>query len=486
MLFNSYVFLFMFLPVCLAGFYLLCRISPRLGMFWLSAMSIVYYGWWEPPYLLLLFVSVALNYSSACAIAHYRAVDATRGARMVLVAALLANLLLLGYFKYFDFLLGIINQAAGTGLPLRHIVLPLAISFYTLVQIAFLCDIYQGKVADLNLPNYVLFVTFFPHMIAGPIIHHSEMMPQFRELSSAGPRPGQLARGLFLFVIGLFKKVCIADSLAVASDAGFRNAHALDMAGGWMTALCYQLQLYFDFSGYSDMAIGLALMFGIVFPLNFNSPYKATDIRDFWHRWHMTLSRFLRDYVYVPAGGNRAGRWLTYRNLLLTFVVGGIWHGAGWPFLIWGIMHGAAMAAQRLWSQGGRRLPMAIGWLLTFVFVMLAFVMFRAPDTGVALTIFGAMLDVGSLSGSALLGWRIDATGTEFLSWIDALDFARLGFSGWVFVAVCLGICVSARNSNEWSVQFRPDAWHGLLAVAMLLLSVLALAGDSPFIYFQF
>jgi alginate O-acetyltransferase complex protein AlgI len=486
MLFNSYTFLFLFLPLCLLGYWVATRERVRRPRGWLILMSLTFYAWWEPAYLLLLAASITLNYGAAHALMRARIAGSERALRWILGAAVSANIALLAWFKYLDFLLGIVNDATGAALPLAHLVLPLAISFYTLVQIAFLCDLRAGKVVDLDLRNYLLFVCFFPHMIAGPIIHHSEMMPQFEALSGRRPDPDLVARGSFLFTLGLFKKVCLADTLARASDTGFAGAAALDFAGGWITALSYSLQLYFDFSGYSDMAIGLALLFGIQFPLNFESPYKAPSIREFWHRWHMTLSRFLRDYVYVPLGGNRAGALATQRNLFLTFLVGGLWHGAGWPFVIWGALHGGAMVVQRAWSRRGLRLPPLIGWMLTFLFVVAAFVMFRAPSVDVAVAVYRAMLDAGSLDLPALAAWRIDATGSAVLAWIDALDVWKLGLGGWGFIAACLLIALLAPNSNRLAREFRPTALRALFVGVLFIASVLAIEHESPFIYFQF
>lgn len=485
MLFNSYTFLFLFLPLCLAGFWLASRAGGRAALGWLVLMSIVFYVWWEPVYLLLLAVSIGMNYGGARMLVRARAVSPARSGP-ILAAVVVANLLLLGYFKYLDFGISIVNLVAGSDIALHHLVLPLAISFYTLLQIAFLCDIHDGKVVDLDFGNYLLFVTFFPHMIAGPIIHHSEMMPQFRALAGRRPPALMVARGAYLFSIGMFKKVCLADTLARASDAGFASADTLDITGGWLTALAYTLQLYFDFSGYSDMAIGLAMMFGIVFPLNFDSPYQSRDIRDFWRRWHMTLSRFLRDYVYVTLGGNRNGALRTYRNLFLTFVVGGIWHGAGWPYVIWGAMHGAALCVHRAWSERGLRLPGPLAWLLTFLFVMLALVMFRSPSVDVALTVYRAMLDVGSFDLQALAGWRIDAAGSPVLGWINLADRPGLGSGGWVFVAACLALCLFGRNSNTLARNFEPTLARGLACVLLFALSVVAIETESRFIYFQF
>ncbi len=271
----------------------------------------------------------------------------------MLIVGILGNLLLLGYFKYADFFISNFNVAVGSNISLLHITLPLAISFFTFQQIAYLVDSYKGKVRKHNFISYTAFVTFFPQLIAGPIVHHSEMMPQFENIKNKIINKNNIAKGFFIFSLGLFKKVIIADTFAIWTKSGFDTSLTLNFLEGWATSLSYTFQLYYDFSGYTDMAIGAALFFNIHLPINFNSPYKATDIQDFWRRWHITLSRFLRDYVYIPLGGNRKGNYRTYLNLFLTFLVGGIWHGAGWTFIFWGFLHGVAIVVNRLWKNWG-------------------------------------------------------------------------------------------------------------------------------------
>ncbi|MFX0546379.1 MBOAT family O-acyltransferase [Roseovarius sp. S1116L3] len=295
------------------------------------------------------------------------------------------------------------NTVAGTGMEVPRLLLPLAISFFTFQQITYLVDSYKGQAARGSLLNYAVFVTFFPQLIAGPIVHHKEMMPQFARAALLRLRSKNLLAGLIIFGLGLFKKIGIADTFAVYADAGYADHTQLTILDAWITTFSYTFQLYFDFSGYSDMAIGAARMFGIRLPLNFLSPYKATSIQDFWRRWHITLSRFLRDYLYIPLGGSRRREGRVAANLMVTFLLGGLWHGAGWTFLIWGAIHGAGLVIGRMCSRAGLRLPRILAWLLTFAVVHLAWVFFRAEDVAQALDILSTMF---GLNPAAMEGPR--------------------------------------------------------------------------------
>ena len=300
--------------------------------------------------------------------------------KLFLIIAILANISLLGYFKYSDFFIQNFNSITSSNIESLNLLLPLAISFFTFQQITYLVGSYRQETKDYDFLNYALFVTFFPQLIAGPIVHHKEMMPQFANARNRVKNYKNIAMGLFIFSIGLFKKVVIADTFAVWATQGFDVATTLNLFEAWATSLSYTFQLYFDFSGYTDMAIGLALLFNIKLPINFNSPYKATNIQDFWRRWHMTLSRFLKDYVYIPLGGNRKGGFRTYTNLMATFILGGIWHGAGWTFVFWGFLHGLALVIHRTWHQLGLKLWTWLAWLITFNFVNIAWLFFRAKS----------------------------------------------------------------------------------------------------------
>jgi alginate O-acetyltransferase complex protein AlgI len=304
---------------------------------------------------------------------------------------------LLGYFKYSDFLIESINYTLKTDVPLFELALPLAISFFTFQQIAYLVDSYRRVTKERDFINYAVFVTFFPQLIAGPIVHHKEMMPQFTNAKTKVINYKNISQGLFIFSIGLFKKVVIADSFSVWANAGFDKATTLNFFEAWVTSLSYTFQLYFDFSGYADMAIGIALLFNIKLPINFNSPYQSTNIQEFWHRWHITLSRFLRDYVYIPLGGSRKGSFRIYSNLMATFVLGGIWHGAGWLFLLWGVLHGTALIIYRLWAQLGIKLWYWLSWVITFNFINITWVFFRAEEWGDATKVLNGMVSIDNI-----------------------------------------------------------------------------------------
>ena len=395
MLFNSFEFIFLFLPITFFLYFALSKQRPAARGF-LIAASLFFYAWWNPAYLPLILGSILFNFVVGTMLGNEH-VHSRKKRQQLLVFGIAANVLLLGYFKYTDFFLDNLNTLLGTALPRPHIVLPLAISFFTFQQIAYLVDSYRGETREYDFLNYALFVTFFSQLIAGPIVQHKEMMPQFAAAKSFIRNYRNIAAGLFLFSMGLFKKVVIADHFAVYATSGFGNADQLSALLGWATSLSYTLQLYFDFSGYTDMAIGAALLFNIRLPFNFNSPYKARNIQDFWRRWHITLSRFLKDYIYIPLGGNRKGRIRTYLNLLLTFLIGGIWHGAGWTFVFWGFLHGIALVFHRAWEHYGRALPRFVAWFLTFNFINFAWVFFRADDLRQAQQVLKAMIGVNGI-----------------------------------------------------------------------------------------
>ena len=352
MLFSSVEFIFLFLPTVAAVYFGLAHLmGRRTALAWLIVSSLVFYGFWNPPYLALLVGSIAGNYFLGQTLAR-------RASKPLLGLGVAFNLGLIAYFKYADFFIGNAGTLFGAELPAADIVLPLAISFFTFQQIAFLVDVYQGKVDDPDFLHYALFVSFFPQLIAGPIVHHSEVIPQFRSEKAFHPNWSGLWAGLAIFLVGLQKKIVLADGIAAYANSVFDGAAATapTFFPAWIGALAYTFQLYFDFSGYTDMAIGLALIFGITLPLNFDSPYKAVNIIDFWRRWHMTLARFLRVYLYVPLGGNRKGQPRRYVNLMVTMLLGGLWHGASWTFVFWGGLHGAYLAINHAWHALRRRM----------------------------------------------------------------------------------------------------------------------------------
>jgi len=515
MLFNSYAFIFGFLPITLIGFFWLGRSSQRLAALWLAAASVFFYGWWDVRYVVLLLTSVAFNFGAGQLIGRRvtgeRSEPVSPSAKILLVAAIAVNLAFLIYFKYANFFVDNLNHLTGSTWTFAQVVLPLGISFFTFTQIAFLVDTYQGKVKEFNFVHYALFVTYFPHLIAGPVLHHKQMMPQFRHPDIYRISLESFNIGLTIFIIGLAKKVLLADQFALYANPVF-NAVAQGgepkLFEAWIGALAYALQLYFDFSGYSDMAIGLSRMFNVKLPLNFDSPYKAPNIIEFWRRWHMTLSAFLRDYLYVPLGGNRKGVRRRYANLMLTMLLGGLWHGAGWTFVLWGGLHGVYLVINHGWRKLTGSGGSDTGWravagiALTFVVVVVAWVPFRAPDMDAALRMWAGMIGVNGVSWptgleSRLSGFFGTSTGFSGLTPLTAIS------SRDVLLAIPLGLAVvwGLPNAQQWMSRFDP-AWdpvpatsrltwklsrgHGIAAGALFALSLLMLTRESAFLYFQF
>ena len=431
MLFNSFEFVLFFLPATLLAYHA-CRAGGllRASVAVLAAASVFFYGWWDWRNLFILGASVLFNYG----VGRRVAARGSQGRRW-LVAGIAGDLALLGFFKYWNFFADNLAWATGWQAPVLRFALPLGISFFTFTQIAFLVDAWRGKAREYRLVDYVLFVSYFPHLIAGPIIHHKQFMPQLGRRFPAWKVLDDLALGLAIFVLGLGKKVLLADNVAGVANVAFGAAaqgQPVDPVTAWAGVAAYTLQLYFDFSGYSDMAVGLSKMLGINLPINFNAPYRSASMIEFWRRWHMTLSRFLRDYLYIPLGGNRRGRLRRYLNLLATMILGGLWHGAGWTFVIWGAIHGGALALNHWWRE---RAPAAwhaiptpvrvlLGWFATFSVVMVGWVYFRSHDVAAAHRLLGAM---GSLSGASILAFA--ATGYRELQTLWTLGWRDLGFA---------------------------------------------------------
>jgi alginate O-acetyltransferase complex protein AlgI len=499
MLFSSYTFLFQFLPATVLAFAAARRHSPRAGILVLAGASLFFYGAWRPVYLLLLLASVAVNFGLGL-----RMEDPLRR-RTIGTFGVALNLAVLCYFKYTNFILDSVTTLTGAPLPFVNIVLPLGISFFTFQQIAYLVDVMRGARVERDIVSYTLFVSFFPHLIAGPLVHHAEMIPQFKR-GRTGRSSVLAARGLAIFAAGLFKKVVIADNLAQFVSPVF--AH-LDAGGGvtpswaWLATSAYTLQIYFDFSGYSDMAVGLALLFGIRLPVNFRSPYKATSIIDFWRRWHITLSRFLRDYLYIPLGGNRLGEARRYLNLLVTMLLGGLWHGAGWNFLIWGGLHGLYLCIDHLWQawRGSRVIspsgPFAKGfsWAITFFAVVLAWVFFRAK------TLEGAWQMLSSLFGFEGGSSAYASPGVLRLMDLPLLVGEPLLLTiGGGAVALALAIALGLPNVPQLFgyreyrrapepmsfLRWRPNAAWALLSALALAISLFGMWQRLEFLYFQF
>lgn len=396
MLFNSYEFIFLFLPITLITYFTLNRYGKNnIAKGWLVVASLYFYSYFHLSYLYLILSSIIVNYFIGNKLNHKSLTGKERKIWMIIGVAF--NLGLLGYFKYYDFFVENINIVLKTNFTLLHILLPLGISFFTFQQLSFIIDSYNEESMKYDFLSYCLFVTFFPQLIAGPIVLPNEMLPQFEDKRNKLINYENMNRGLYMFSIGLAKKVIIADTIANFANAGFDQMETLNIIEAWMTSISYTLQLYFDFSGYCDMAMGIALMFNIVLPLNFNSPYKSTNIQEFWKRWHMTLGRFMTNYLYIPLGGNRVGERKTLRNLFIVFMASGIWHGAGWNFVIWGCLHGICILIHRVWKNSGRKMNKLLGWFITINLVNIFWVFFRAETLNGALKVLKGMFNYKSL-----------------------------------------------------------------------------------------
>ncbi|MDO6459981.1 MBOAT family protein [Granulosicoccaceae sp. 1_MG-2023] len=546
MLFNSKEFIFVFFPITLLVFiYLSNRGWFRQSLAWLVLASLVFYAWWKPVYLFLICGSILINYFIGLQVCPHRSKHSTSTRKALMIAGVSLNLASIAWFKYAGFFAANINTVFGTGIDVGTIILPLAISFFTFQQIAYIVDAWRGETEEHNFLNYALFVTFFPQLIAGPIVSHREMLPQFLTYRARHFDYSNLAVGIGLFCLGLFKKVVIADGVAVHANTYFDAAAAgatLSFLEAWAGALAYTIQLYFDFSGYSDMALGLARVFGIRLPLNFYSPYKARSIIDFWRRWHMTLSRFLREYLYFSLGGNRKGKTRRQINLMATMLLGGLWHGAAWTFVFWGFLHGFYLVINHSWRGLRARLPagniltrtleQTVYWAITFLAVVVAWVYFRADSMSTANSIVAGMAGLNGLAlpiewlGRApeltaqLQAWHIDfkpllSAGPMMtpLKDLAALLGNRIEAPGVgpitaiAYMGLILLWTLFAPNSQQWMHRFDPaltergaaiaPVWPERLAVRlnlfwaavfalMLAYSLFGTSETSQFLYFNF
>ncbi len=551
MLFNSYIFVFVFFPICLIGYYSLLKSrKSEAARVFLTAMSLWFYGYFNLSYLLIMICSIAGNYlfhrvlsggnfgawrggqkkasgqeagkeTAACGMSR----------RVVVILAVALNLSVLFYFKYFDFFLDTMNVVFGTDFVLRGILLPLGISFFTFQQISFIVDTYRGEVADCSLSEYALFVSFFPQLIAGPIVNHGEMLPQFWAFGRKNTDWEKAAGGLALFVLGLAKKVLLADTLGAGVDYGYENLAVLGRADACLVILFYALQLYFDFSGYCDMAVGIGRMFGIEIPVNFNSPYKAVNIVDFWKRWHITLNRFFTKYVYIPLGGNRRGRGRMYLNFLIVFFLSGLWHGAGFHFIVWGMLHGVLYVITRFWQgrvrsghdrsvinmrrsgeraikngmtaqkekgtegaeaglchRAGGKIMTVVSQLATFFYVSVAWVYFRAENIGQANALLRTACtgEVKRISADLAECLQPD----EFWYVIKVLHLDNLSFSRYILMFVILAaglyLAMAGRNAQERVARLRYGPLSAAVLTVLAVWCILSFSGVSTFLYFNF
>ena len=491
MLFNSYGFVFLFFPLVLAGL-AFCRKAEKgfrrgesLEKIYLFAVSLIFYGWRRPEYLPVLIGSMAVNYglcrqmedwdallSKTAAASGTGREKAGRRKKGIVTWGIVFNLGLLGIFKYAD--------TGGF--------VPTGISFFTFQQISYLVDSYRGETKGYSFDEYALFVSFFPQLIAGPIVLHNETIPQFREPEKRRINYENFSRGIYIFAVGLFKKVIIADTFGIPMDYAFGVAYNLNTLETFLMSLCYTFQLYFDFSGYCDMAIGISGMFNIALPHNFNSPYKALSITDFWDRWHMSLTRFLKTYIYIPLGGNRKGKIRTYINVMIVFLVSGIWHGANWTFVLWGALHGILSCLNRMFYKQWNKLWKPIRWGATFLCVDLLWVIFRADNIATAMAFFKQLFSLKGfqIREELLMGFRLEefAFLEERIPFLGYLPDHVTGFYLWLFLLIAFITVLFFKNSGE--TEFKPTLGRSLITVACMVWSVLSLAGISTFLYFNF
>ena len=496
MLFNSYIFVLAFFPLVLLGYFGLNHFNKYLAAkAFLIISSLVFYGYYNWWYLLIIVLSVILNYTfSSMMLSGKRGFQRAR--KLVFALALMINIGSLFFFKYFDFFIDNINIVFKTSLSFLHIALPLGISFFTFQQLSYVIDSYKGdeSIKRYNFLDYALFVTYFPQLIAGPIVTHDEMVPQFADVNKKRFNQDNFAKGLYAFAFGLAKKVIIADTFGLLVDAGYGDISALSSVDALLVMLAYTFQIYFDFSGYCDMATGIGKMMNIDITMNFNSPYKAIGIIDFWKRWHITLTRFFTKYIYIPLGGNRKGRIRTYVNILIVFLVSGIWHGANWTFIIWGALHGIANVITRAvdektgWFSNNRnKALMVLIWLFTFVFISLTWVVFRADSLGQAGEFYQRLFTSGSFTIHTELLGNISFAGINLIVSKLSMHFgiiqilAPLSFFGFALFA-----SVYMKNTNERILSFRPTIAKSLLTSAMLIWCILSFAGVSSFLYWNF
>lgn len=499
MLFNSYLFILLFLPLTLLGYYLFGKRSENIASWWLILASFIFYGYYNPMYLFILVTSIGINYvlskwivsSNPNQVCDDERSTKSNVAKRIEIIALILNVGILFCFKYFNFFIDNINAIFRTNYFVEKIALPLGISFFTFQQISFIVDSYNGEVDDYSFREYCLFVSFFPQLVAGPIVTHSEIIPQFKQkFKNFGVDWDLFAYGIRCFCIGLFKKVIIADSFAFLVNAGYSSIDNLSSIEAWITIVGYTFQLYFDFSGYCDMATGIAAMFGIQLPLNFDSPYKSLSISEFWTRWHMSLNRFLTKYVYIPLGGNRKGMPRTCKNLLIVFLISGIWHGAAWTFVIWGLGHGIAVVLYRIFRKWYDLLPKTIRWFVTFLFVNIMWVFFRAESIGQAIKmiqvafsfIYKTLSDTGNtiMLGFTRMEMKVIEKRIPIVNQLDYDLFNVILFFTVAFVVVLLIPPCVKKNKIKLTT-----GWMLMLILAFEW-SLLSLSRISEFLYFGF
>ena len=487
MVFASYEFVFVFLPIVIVVYYLLSRFTRLFVMqhIFLVFASLYFYAYFNFSYIKIIIGSILINYICARVLAHEKKEQPLggnlgkkgEGRKIILVLGVLFNVLLLGYYKYYDFFITNINNAFNTHFALHRILLPLGISFFTFQQLSFLIAIYNKSEKLGSFTDYCLFVTFFPQLVAGPIVLYSEMMPQFSDARRRSLNLENFSKGMFIFVMGLFKKIVVADSVALFVNNGFALP-SLGFGLAWATSLSYTLQLYFDFSGYSDMAIGMGKMFNIDLPVNFNSPYKSKSVTEFWRRWHITLGRALSTFIYIPLGGNRKGLKRTLFNLLIVFFVSGLWHGADWTFIIWGMFHGAMVLVERNVGEKLEQIPNIFRLAFTFLYVNALWVLFRAENFAEAMKIYRGMLDFGNWDISSISSLAMDGIVNFPVKVGVVYVFALLLF---LYMVVFI-----TQNSIKQAELFERNCVTAFFTSALFVLSTIHMSRLSVFIYFNF
>ena len=494
MLFNSYVFVFAFFPVVLTLFYVLNHYKKyefSKGM--LLVASLYFYAYFEWSYLWIMLLSIVLNFAFSKLFEHQSFIEKKGLRRVLLCIALAFNLGIIGYFKYYDFFIENINVAFGMDFHLIHVLLPLGISFFTFQQLSFVIDCYKSKAPTYKMLDYALFVTYFPQLIAGPIVTHDELVPQMEDKKNKRFNAESFAKGIMAFAFGIGKKVLIADTFGNAVNWGFANIASLSSSDALISMLAYTIQIYFDFSGYCDMATGIALMMNIKLPQNFNSPYRALSITEFWKRWHMTLTRFFTHYIYIPLGGNRKGSIRTYVNIFIVYLCSGIWHGANWTFIVWGVMHGIACILDRMTKRYTERWHAATRWLITFAFVNITWIFFRADSLELAMQMVqrifeGSFLPVQEGLYSA---FYTDTTKT-ILSWIMPAQSVYINSSAPAMIMMAgyfvfaIFAAMNMKNTNERIEEFKSSALLAIISAVILCYAVISLSGVSTFLYFNF
>ncbi len=471
MLFTSHAFTLVFLPLVLSIF-LLCYqyINLRVALSILTLASLFFYAWWNPIYLCLLSFSIIINYLIGYWLTHTTKSNDLYIKKWLVIVGIVINLSLLAYFKYSQFFIDNLNSLFEIELSIHPIILPLAISFFTFQQISYIVDVSKNSDTHYSFSDYILYVTFFPQLIAGPIVRHDVLIPQFSAPYAHQQKSPWIARGFTLFILGLFKKVVLANGLEDISSPYFEsllsgsNAHFI---GSWQAALAFTFQIYFDFSAYSDMAIGLALMFGFIIPDNFNIPYSSFHIQEFWRRWHISLSNFLRDYLYIPLGGNRFGLMRQMQALTITLFLGGLWHGASWSFVAWGLLHGMALGLHVLWQKAGFRLAKPIAWLLLFLFLVFTWILFRIQDFSIAINMMHSMLNFNAIE-------------PQTINWGD--------WDHWKIIIISALIATIGPSSSTLALKLmKPKRVYAIVLGLLLVYLIVMTAYEArEFIYFQF